>query len=189
MNGGCSGEQLDTLREDGMFPFQRGMEWCHDMSNRFDEKDLCCRCDRGDGIEMTEKCWLQRGGMEPDKDFAFMVRGDPGMPMDGGRGRGRGSQNPEEMFMKYDMNGDGFMSMDEFMMGSRSEGAPMPDDILMDIFNRNMDDPTLIGLNMDQFRNAMRDFEDPDMQAQMMWRMMDQDGDGLASFDDFIRVG
>ena len=59
MNSGCSGKKLDTLEEGGMFPFQRGMDWCFDMSSRFnDQKDLCCRCDRGDGKEMTDRCWL-----------------------------------------------------------------------------------------------------------------------------------
>ena len=128
MNGGCSGEKLDTLEEGGMFPFQRGMDWCHDMSNTFDEKDLCCRCDRGDGKEMTDRCWLQEGGMEPDKDFAFMVRGDPGM--EGGRGgHGGPPPNPDELFQKYDNNQDGYMSFDEFQMGLAAEGIPLNDDM------------------------------------------------------------
>ena len=57
---------------------------------------LCCRCDRGDGMMMTDRCWLQEGGMEPDKDFAFMVRGDPGMGRGGSRSgsRGRGGDMP-----------------------------------------------------------------------------------------------
>ena len=56
---------------------------------------------------MTEKCWLQAGGMEPDKDFAFMVRGDPGMDIDGGRDGGRDGPNPMEIFENNDGNRDG----------------------------------------------------------------------------------
>jgi hypothetical protein len=45
--------------------------------------------------------------MENDKDFAFMVRGDPGRDMDGGRDGGRDGPNPMEIFENNDSNRDG----------------------------------------------------------------------------------
>jgi hypothetical protein len=59
--------------------------------NKFsDRKQLCCRCDNGDGRMRTDRCWLHEGEMGPDKDFAGMIRG-PSKFQGGGDGTRRGS--------------------------------------------------------------------------------------------------
>ena len=74
---GCAGPKLENFERGGEpFSFQEGMDMCFEKAKSGGypgDMPLCCRCDRGDGEKMTDRCWLQEGGMEPDKDFAFMV--------------------------------------------------------------------------------------------------------------------
>jgi len=131
MNGGCDGEKISTYKpgQGVKVPFSMGEEWCQKESQNFKERDLCCRCDNGDGV-MTDRCWLQAGGMEDDKDFAFMVRGEMGNKMGRGDGpdrnrRGDGPGNgpdPREAMKMADADYNGELNRDELRVFAEMMG-------------------------------------------------------------------
>lgn len=37
---------------------------------------FCCRCDSGNGVDTTDRCWLQEGaGLVEEKDAVFILNG------------------------------------------------------------------------------------------------------------------
>lgn len=78
MQGGCDGPKLEKWTNGEINHFYEGEQRCFDaqmMGSYPPDMNLCCRCDFGDGMDKTDRCWLHEGMMGPDKDWAFMVQG------------------------------------------------------------------------------------------------------------------
>jgi len=57
-NTECSGAKLETFEKD-ITRFKDGEWQCRNVGAiKYPGKILCCRCDRGDGVERTDSCWL-----------------------------------------------------------------------------------------------------------------------------------
>jgi Ca2+-binding EF-hand superfamily protein len=163
----------------------------------YDKKQLCCRCDNGDGKWRTDRCWLHEGEMGPDKDFAGMIRGpskfqgggdgtrrgSPGKRRGspGRRGSDRGGQNsPQEEFKKSDMNGDGKLERWEVQDSMKRSGQPTEmGDVLFDAADMNKDG----SVNFNEFMEVNNKMKSNPAMAMMMG--MDRDRNGKIDSKEF----